>query len=256
MKYLITGSSGQLGKAFVANFDKSGADYCAPPEEDFDITDPIVVNDVVSNVNPDVLINCAAYNNVEAAEANPETAFRVNAEAVKVLASAAQKVGATIVHYGSDFVFDGNTERPYKEDDPTAPLNEYGNSKLAGEVALSDSGADALLLRVSWVYGDGTQNFFHKILQWTKNKDILKVVWDQISAPTYTEDIVTYTIEALNAGLRGCYHLTNSGYASRYEAARYFFRSLGRNITVIPAGSDFFRYLQSSGVPLPTPASE
>ncbi len=240
MKYLITGSSGQLAKEFIGRFEQTEVDYIAPTEDQLDITNSDVVEQVFSEYAPDAVINCAAYNAVDAAEADSTVAIRVNADAVANLAAAVLKHGAVIVHYGSDYIFDGKTESPYTEDDLTAPLNAYGRSKLAGEKALIDSGADHLMLRLSWVYGNGNQNFFHKLMQWSENSNILKVVWDQISVPTYTEDIVTYTLAALDQELRGIYHLTNSGYASRYETARHFFRCLGKNVTVIPVGSNTF----------------
>ncbi len=240
MKYLIAGSSGQLAKAFIARFERTGAAFLAPEEHAFDITDPGSVNRVISAYAPDTIINCAAYNNVEAAELDPAPAILVNSTAVSILAAASAQCGSTFVHYGTDYVFDGNSERAYTEEDPTAPLNEYGKSKLAGEGFLSDEGTKTLLLRLSWVYGDGNQNFLHKMLQWTEGRNSLKVVWDQISVPTYTEDIVTYTLAALEQGLHGCYHLTNTGYASRYEVARYFFKCMQKDITVIPVGSDAF----------------
>ena len=238
MKYLIAGASGQLAKAFISRFEQDGISFAAPPEQEFDITDPDAVERTVAATSPDVIINCAAYNAVDAAEQNPEPAFRINAEAVRTLAETAASHGAKFVHYGTDYVFDGKTERPCREDDPTNPLNAYGNSKRDGEKIAVDAGA--LVLRVSWVYGDGTQNFFHKMLQWSEGKDVLKVVWDQISIPTYTEDIVTYTLKALDAGLTGLYHLTNSGYATRYEVARRFFKCIERDTIIIPVGSDAF----------------
>lgn len=240
MKYLITGSSGQLAKEFIAHFEKAGIDYIAPSENELDITDADIVEQVVADYFPDVILNCAAYNNVDAAEEDSSIAFKVNADAVGILASAALKHGAVIVHYGSDYVFDGKTDQPNAEEDPTNPLNAYGASKLVGEKALIDSNADYLLMRLSWVYGNGSQNFFHKLMQWSENNDVLKVVWDQLSVPTNTEDIVKYTLEALDCKLRGIYHLTNSGYASRYETARYFFKCLKKDITIIPVGSDTF----------------
>ncbi len=240
MKYLIAGASGQLAKAFISRFENMGLSFDAPPEEEFDITNPQAVDRVVKSSAPNVIINCAAYNAVDAAETDPTPAFRINADAVGTLAAAAANHDATIVHYGSDYVFDGTTEQPYREDDKTAPLNAYGKSKLAGEDAVLNSPAEFLLLRVSWVYGNGNQNFFHKMLQWSEGRNILKVVWDQISVPTYTEDIVTYTLKALEKQLRGRYHLTNTGYATRYEVARHFFKCIERDITVIPVGSDAF----------------
>jgi len=103
-----------------------------------------------------------------------------------------------------------------------------------------ESAAESLVLRLSWVYGDGTQNFLYKMIQWSEGKDVLKVVWDQISVPTYTEDIVTYTLKALDKNLRGCYHLTNSGYAARNEVAEHFFKCINKDISIIPVDSDEF----------------
>jgi len=240
MKYLITGSSGQLAKEFISYFKKAGIDYIAPTEQELDITNGDIVEQVFGEYAPDALINCAAYNAVDAAEADSTVAFRVNSDAVAILAAAAHKHNSVIIHYGSDYVFDGKTERPYTEDDQPAPLNAYGRSKLAGENALIESGADYLLMRLSWVYGNGNQNFFHKLMQWSESQNVLKVVWDQLSIPTYTEDIVIYTLAALDKDLRGVYHLTNSGYASRYETARYLFNCLKKEITIIPVGSDTF----------------
>jgi len=240
MKYLIAGASGQLAKAFISHFEKTGIAFDAPPETEFDITNPDAVSQVFASSKPDVILNCAAYNNVDAAENNPAPAFAINAEAVKTLAEAAAKHGAVIVHYGTDYVFDGETEHPYSEEDNTNPLNAYGQSKLDGETEVLESEAESLLLRVSWVYGNGTQNFLHKMQQWSEGRTVLKVVWDQISVPTYTEDIVTYTLAALKHNLRGRYHLTNSGYATRYEVAKHFFKCINKDITIIPVGSDTF----------------
>ena len=240
MKYLIAGSSGPPAKAFIARFEQGGIAFDAPPEIAFDITDRESVKQVVSTCKPDILLNCAAYNAVDAAEENSLPAFRINAEAVATLSNVAAKHGATLVHYGTDYVFDGSSERLYREEDATAPINAYGESKLAGEKAALEGDAESLLLRVSWVYGDGNQNFFHKMLKWAEGREVLKVVWDQISVPTYTEDIVTHTLAALEQGLRGCYHLTNTGYATRYEVARHFFKLMGNRTTVIPLGSEAF----------------
>ncbi len=240
MKYLITGSSGQLARAFIARFDQQGLDYVAPSEDVFDITDKSKVDAVLDAAKADVVINCAAYNAVDAAEHNSALAFRVNSEAVGFLAAAALRHGAKVIHYGSDYAFDGATQTPYVEDDKPAPLNVYGESKLAGERVLLESHPGSLVFRVSWVYGNGCQNFFHKMMQWSETTDVLKIVWDQLSVPTYTEDIVTFTLAALEQGLSGLYHLPNSGYASRYEVARYFFKCLGKEIVVIPVSTDVF----------------
>lgn len=240
MKVLITGASGQLARAFIRRFEQDGTPFLAPPEAQLDITNAAVVGAAVAAFRPDVIINGAAYNNVDAAEKTPEVAFRVNRDAVGILADAARRQGARLVHFGSDFVFDGTAETPYDETDATAPLNVYGQSKLEGETAALAAGGGNLLFRVSWVFGDGTQNFFWKLREWSRGKSSLRVVWDQVSVPTYTEDIVTVTLKALEQGMEGRWHLTNSGYASRIETARVFLREIGSDCTVIPVGSDAF----------------
>ncbi len=240
MKILITGASGQLARAFIRHFQQDGTPFLAPPEAQLDITDAASVSAAVAAFRPDVIINGAAFNNVDSAEKTPEVAFRVNRDAVAILADAARRHGARLVHFGSDYVFDGMAHTPYDETDATAPLNVYGQSKLEGEAAALAGGPGSLLLRTSWVFGDGTQNFFWKLREWSCGRKSIRVVWDQIAVPTYTEDIVAVTLKALEQGLSGRWHLTNSGYASRFESARVFLREIGSDCTVIPVGSDAF----------------
>jgi len=240
MKILITGASGQLAKTFIRRFQRDGTVFLAPPEAQLDITDAVAVGEAVAAFRPDVIINGAAFNNVDAAERDPDVAFRVNRDAVGILAAAARQHGARLVHFGSDYVFDGTADTPYDETDATAPLNVYGQSKLEGEAPALAAGPGSLLFRVSWVFGGGTQNFFWKLREWSRGRKSIRVVWDQLSVPTYTEDIVTVTLKALEQGLQGRWHLTGSGYASRFETARVFLRGIGSDCTVIPAGSDAF----------------
>ncbi len=151
-----------------------------------------------------------------------------------------QKKWNFLVHYGTDYVFDGAKESYYTETDSTYPLNVYGESKLSGERMLAAETDKFLLFRVSWVFGRGTANFLHKLSEWAKDREVLKIVCNQVSVPTYTEDIVKYTIAALQNGLSGVYHLPNSGYASRYEVARYYIERLGLKRTVLPVDSNYF----------------
>lgn len=240
MRALITGASGQLATAFANRFREDGTVFLAPPEAQLDITAPEAVEAVVTAFCPDVILNCAAYNNVDAAEQAPAPAFAVNRDAVGILASSARLHGARLVHFGSDFVFDGATDKPYDESSRTSPLNIYGQSKLEGEALALEAGPGSLLFRVSWVFGDGRQNFFSKLLEWSRDKQTISVVWDQLSVPTYTEDIVTVTLRALEQGIEGRWHLTNSGYASRYETARLFLKCIKRECIVIPVNSSTF----------------
>jgi dTDP-4-dehydrorhamnose reductase len=191
---------------------------------------------------PDVIINCAAYNLVDKAEESPETAFTVNATGPANLARAAALNKAVFVHFGSDYVFDGNKESGlYTEDDATNPLNEYGKSKLAGEERSLEELDRCLVLRLSWVFGQGKQNFIYKLTQWAAGNEYLKIACDEFSVPTYTGAVVDVTLKALQQGLTGRYHLTNSGFCSRYEWAKEILDVLGVRKFIRPVSMDSFK---------------
>jgi dTDP-4-dehydrorhamnose reductase len=240
MKILITGANGQLGSEFQRALENYDYTVVALDKETLDISDPGVVEEAVSRYSPDIILNCAAYNLVDEAEKDFDTAYKVNALGVKNLSSACKKNDALLVHYSTDYIFDGTKEDFYTEEDNPNPINNYGKSKLSGENFLTEEMDKFLLFRVSWVFGDGKQNFLYKLSEWVKKNRVLKIVCDQISVPTYTKDITTLTIFAINKGLRGVYHLTNSGYASRYEVARYFIERLGVDNLILPVYSDYF----------------
>jgi dTDP-4-dehydrorhamnose reductase len=240
MKILITGANGQLGSEFQRALENYDYTVVALDKGTLDISDPCVVEEAVSRYSPDIILNCAAYNLVDEAEKDFDTAYKVNALGVKNLSSACKKNDALLVHYSTDYIFDGTKEDFYTEEDNPNPINNYGKSKLSGENFLTEEMDKFLLFRVSWVFGDGKQNFLYKLSEWVKKNRVLKIVCDQISVPTYTKDIATLTIFAINKGLRGVYHLTNSGYASRYEVARYFIERLGVDNLILPVYSDYF----------------
>ncbi len=228
MKYLITGRNGQLAHAFIRSFEQHSIEFVAPDESHLDITDRATVADAVETYKPDIIINCAAYNLVDKAEQSPETAFAVNAVGPRNLAQVAADRKALLVHFGSDYVFDGLKENgQYTEDDATKPLNEYGRSKLAGELYVLDASDRNLVLRLSWVFGAGKQNFIFKLAEWAKSSDYLKIACDEFSAPTHTDTVVEVVMKALEAGMLGRYHLTNTGFCSRYEWAKEVLRNLG-----------------------------
>ena len=234
MRVLITGSKGQLGAAFVKRFQANGWDYAAADADTLDISDINAVMDSVMPYRPGLILNCAAYNLVDKAETEPEKAYAVNAEGVRNLALAARKLESKLVHFGTDYVFDGAKKAPYAEADAANPLNRYGGSKLKGEEYALQA-PDTLVLRLSWVYGAGQQNFMHKLLGWAQNPGPLRVCDDEISVPTYTEDIVDVTMEALKAGLFGRWHLAGGGSCSRHEWARAALRAHGIEKEVLPA---------------------
>lgn len=240
MKILITGGKGQLGMEFQRSLEKYGYEVAALDREYLDVSDSDSVKKTFSVEKPDIVLNCSAYNFVDKAEEDFDAAFKVNALGVRNLAFACKRSNTLLVHYSSDYVFDGKKEDFYVEEDEPGPINSYGKSKLLGENFLKEDTENFLLFRVSWVFGEGKQNFLYKLLEWAKKTRTMKVVYDQISVPTYTRDIVSLTMLAINKGLRGLYHLTNSGYASRYEVARFFIERLGLDNLLLPVGSDSF----------------
>jgi dTDP-4-dehydrorhamnose reductase len=213
MKYLITGRNGQLAQTFIKRFEREGIKFLAPDESDLDITDLSKVMKVVEESRPDVIVNCAAYNLVDHAEKEPEMAFAVNAEGPKILALAAHTHSAFFVHFSSDYVFDGMKENGlYQESDITNPLNEYGKSKLAGEKLVQEENGESLIFRLSWVFGEGKQNFISKLLEWAAKNEYMKISCDEFSVPTYTDTVVDVTLKALDKGVTGLFHVTNSGF--------------------------------------------
>ena len=241
MNYLITGRNGQLAQAFIKRFEREGVGFLAPDETDLDITDVSKVMKVVEESRPGVIINCAAYNLVDKAENDSEKAFAVNAEGPKILALAAHTYGSFFVHFSSDYVFDGMKENGlYHENDITNPVNEYGRSKLAGEKLVQEESRESLIFRLSWVFGEGKQNFISKLIEWTEKSEYLKISCDEFSVPTYTDTVVDVTLKALDKGVTGLYHLTNSGFCSRYEWAKYILDSMGIKKFIRPVSMDLF----------------
>ncbi len=242
MKYLITGKNGQLAREFIRRFEQDGIDYTAPDESQLDITDAKVVSEAVSASRPDVIVNCAAYNLVDKAELEPERAFKVNAVGPQNLARNAARQKALFVHFGSDYVFNGLKENGlYTESDAVDPLNQYGKSKLAGEEYAKNECERSLILRLSWVFGSGHQNFIFKLRSWAGNNEFLKIACDEFSVPTWTHSVADITLQALAQGVTGRYHLINSGFCSRYEWAKFVLKNLGIKKFIRPVPMDSFR---------------
>ncbi|OQX81576.1 MAG: dTDP-4-dehydrorhamnose reductase [Candidatus Omnitrophica bacterium 4484_70.1] len=239
-KFLITGSEGQLGTSFQEVLSKKGIEFYAPNKQQLNITDFGNLCGMIDKVKPDVILNCAAYNAVDEAEENPSVAYATNSNAVEDLATLCQKKGIFLVHFSSDYVFDGTKKGFYTEEEIPNPLNVYGKSKLKGEEAIKRILKDYLIFRVSWVFGEGTRSFLYKVYQWAKKEKVIKISGDEVSVPTYTEDIANLTLLSLEKGLIGLYHLTNNGYASRYEWAKYFLLKLEIDSFIIPVPQSSF----------------
>ena len=220
---LLTGANGQVGFE-LAHSLKGLGHVVALDRNDLDLADSKQIRRVVRELSPALIVNAAAYTAVDAAESDAATAMRLNAEAPDILAQEAKRLGALLVHYSTDYVFDGTKDGPYEEDDVPNPLNVYGKSKLAGEQAMTASGCAHLILRTSWVYGARGKNFLRTMLQLGAQREELSVVADQIGAPTWSRNIATITSDLLSQLLlrdqgewllrSGIYHLTASGATS------------------------------------------
>ncbi|WP_353686674.1 dTDP-4-dehydrorhamnose reductase [Thermodesulfovibrio sp. 3462-1] len=239
MRYLITGAKGQLATEFIKHFQQQSVEYFAFSKEELDITNFDTVYKTLKEIKPDVVINCAAYNLVDNAEKEPEKAYSINAVGPYNLALASKEIKAKFIHYSTDYVFDGTKEGLYTEEDTPNPLNEYGKSKLLGE-NLAKINENSLIFRVSWIYGEGKQNFLYKLLSWAKDNEVLKVAINEFSVPTSTSFIVDKTLKAINKELRGLYHLVPNGYASRYEWAKLILKNYGIKKIIIPVSKETF----------------
>jgi len=219
-RVLIVGGSGQLGLELQRSFSGTNP-LVAVDRELVDLTVPDQIRAIVAGVKPDVILNSAAYTAVDRAESEPQIANAVNARAPRILAEEALKRGALLVHYSTDYVFDGTKEGPWTEEDETSPINAYGASKLAGEEAIRQVGGRYLIFRTSWVYGPHGKNFLLTMLRLGRERDELSVVDDQFGAPTTTLELARVTREIVDGALAGqfgtpdewsgLYHLTCGG---------------------------------------------
>jgi dTDP-4-dehydrorhamnose reductase len=238
-KFLVIGKNGQLGKEFVKHFSKTSTDYIALGHSEIDISDLDNVIEVINQIKPEIIINTSAYNQVDLAEKDYEIAFKTNSFGIHNLVRASNQNKSLLVHYGTDYIFDGTkNDGLYTELDNPNPLSQYARSKYMGESFLNDY-SKHLLFRVSWVFGDGEQNFIYKFKQWSKNK-IMKISGDEVSVPTSTKTIVDITLKSINQDLRGLYHLTNTGYCSRYEYAKFITNTLKLNNIIYPVNMNSF----------------
>jgi dTDP-4-dehydrorhamnose reductase len=230
VRAVVVGAGGQLGRELTARLGDALA--WAGGRAELDVTDAAAVATLVARVQPDVVFNASAWNRVDAAEAEAERAFAVNALGPRALAHAARTAGALLVHVSTDYVFDGAATTPYREDDPPNPLSVYGASKLAGERHVLDSGAEALVVRTSGVLGRGGSaqkggSFVDRILARARAGEPLRVVSDQVFAPTFAGELAEALVALARRGARGLYHVTNEGACSWHELATAALEAVG-----------------------------
>lgn len=232
MKVLVTGAKGQLGQDVLCLLENQPWEVFGFGREELDITNEEQVREKVLAIKPNIIIHTAAYTQVDQAESDEETAFKVNAEGTKYLAQAAEAVEAKFCYVSTDYVFDGTNNEPYKTNDETNPQTIYGKSKLAGEQYTSEYCSKYFIVRTSWVFGLYGNNFVKTMLRLANERSELGVVSDQFGSPTYTTDLARFIIGLVETNKYGIYHASNSGVCSWYEFAKEIFRQSNKSVNV------------------------
>jgi len=248
VRLLITGGRGLLGQEVARVFDRS-AEVRATDREEWDVTDPAACRREVDRFRPDVVIHCAAWTAVDRAESDAASASLLNVEGTRNVARACRERGALMVTFGTDYIFDGASSRPYREEDPANPLSVYGKTKWAAERALREEGGEHLLVRTQWLYGPAGRNFIGTILEKARRGETLRIASDQVGCPTYSRDLAGAVRELLEAGARGTVHFSGEGETSWFGLARYVLERCG-----LPTGALFAARTRDLPYPAPRPA--
>jgi dTDP-4-dehydrorhamnose reductase len=268
MKVLLTGKNGQVGYELARVLGKTNHQVIAVGSTDCDLAKPTAIRELIESTKPDVLINPAAYTAVDRAESEPDLALAINAHAPEVMAAALEKTGGQLIHFSTDYVFDGTKTNPYTELDTPNPQSVYGQTKLQGEQAVAASGVDHLILRTSWVFGAHGSNFLKTMLRLAAEREELRVVNDQFGAPTSARFLATTVMRILEKlasreraaqtavdhnAMSGLYHCSCAGRTSWYDYARFAIdlaRSQGAKLTLAPD-----RLIAIAASQYPTPAA-
>lgn len=241
MKILITGSNGMLGYD-LQHALKEKHDLVLTTSKTLDITDKSHTMEFICEVKPDIVINSAAYTDVDGCEANQEIAYAVNGDGVRNLALACKEVDCPLVQVSTDYIFNGKNDKPWVEDDEIGPISVYGKSKLKGEEAILEILDKFFIVRTAWLYGVNGKNFPKTMLELAENHSEITVVYDEVGTPTYTPDLAGAISELIETDYYGIYHITNSGSCSWCELARYIFEVAHVDVKVIPVtASEFAR---------------
>ena len=238
MKVFVTGVKGQLGFDVMNELEKQGLEGIGVDIDEMDITDADQVNKVIKEVAPDAVIHCAAYTAVDAAEDNEEICRKVNAQGTENIAKVCEELDIKMMYISTDYVFNGQGERPWEPDDEREPLNVYGQTKYEGELAIEEHVKKFFTVRIAWVFGVNGKNFIKTMLNLGKTHDHLTVVNDQTGSPTYTYDLARLLVDMIQTDKYGRYHATNEGLCTWYEFACEIFKQAGMDVSVAPVSSD------------------
>ena len=247
MNILVTGANGQLGHEMQRVAKSSNHNYIftdvADGYEKLDITNIEDIRNIVKNNNVDIIVNCAAYTNVDKAESDYDTADLINNTAAGNLATAMKEAGGTLIHISTDYVFQGDRNTPCQEDWTTNPLGVYGKTKLAGEAAIATTGCNSIIIRTAWLYSQWGKNFVKTMQSLTATHDTLKVVFDQVGTPTFAGDLADTIAHIINTGQTnktGIYHFSNEGVCSWYDFAKMICKLSGNTCDISPCYSEEF----------------
>ena len=243
MNILVTGGNGQLGNEMRVVSKESRNRYIFTDVVELDITNLEAIRYMLKMERVDVVVNCAAYTNVDRAEEDEIMADLLNNKAAGNLAVVAKEVGATLIHVSTDYVFQGDKNTPYKEDCETSPLGVYGRTKLAGERSIQATGCNYLIFRTSWLYSSYGKNFVKTMQRLTRDKNSLKVVFDQVGTPTYAGDLAAIIYKVIEKDMldkQGIYHFSNEGVCSWYDFAQEVCELSGNACNIEPCHSDEF----------------
>ena len=239
-KLLVTGAKGMLGQAVVAATEKSGDQTLALGRGELDITDAAAVTATIDQFEPDALINCAAWTDVDGAEAEEAAATEINGAGAANVAASCEASGVRLVHVSTDYVFDGAATEPYLESDPVSPQSAYGRSKLAGEAAIEAAGGDYAIVRTAWLFGAGGSNFVDTMLRLGGEREQIEVVTDQIGCPTWTGHLAPALIACAAADETGIFHAVGGGRCSWFELASETISLAGLDCKVQPTTTESF----------------
>jgi dTDP-4-dehydrorhamnose reductase len=244
MRVLVTGAKGQLGSDLLCELSKRNIESVGIDIDDLDITDAAATKRVIEKINNDAkidaIIHCAAYTAVDAAEDNEALVTKINAEGTKNIAEVAKTLDVAMMYISTDYVFDGEGERPWEPDDKRAPLNVYGMAKYNGELYVEELLKKYFIVRISWVFGLHGNNFIKTMLRLGKERGAVSVVNDQIGSPTYTPDFSRLLVDMIVTDKYGRYHATNEGLCSWYDFAVEIFKQAKLDVAVTPVSSDAF----------------